>query len=66
MALVQDEIELIVQVNGKLRGKIRVARDTEPAVIERFALESEQVRKFVPGEVKKIVIVPGRLVNIVV
>ena len=66
MALVQDEIELIVQVNGKLRGKIRVARDTESAVIERLALESEQVRKFVAGEVKKIVIVPGRLVNIVV
>jgi leucyl-tRNA synthetase len=65
-ALVQDEIELIVQVNGKLRGKIRVARNTESSAIERFALESEQVRKFVPGEVKKVVIVPGRLVNIVV
>ncbi len=65
-ALVQDEIELIVQVNGKLRGKIRVARDTELAAIERFALESEQVRKFVAGEIKKIVVVPGRLVNIVV
>ena len=46
-ALVQDEIELIVQVNGKLRGKIRVARDTRPAVIERLALKSDQVRKFV-------------------
>ncbi|SDA20721.1 leucyl-tRNA synthetase [Nitrosospira sp. Nsp18] len=66
MALIQDEIELIVQVNGKLRGKIRVARDTESAAIERFALESEQVRKFVTGEIKKIVVVPGRLVNIVV
>jgi leucyl-tRNA synthetase len=66
MALIQDEIELIVQVNGKLRGKIRVARDTESAAIERFALESEQVRKFVVGEIKKIVVVPGRLVNIVV
>lgn len=65
-ALVQDEVELIVQVNGKLRGRIRVARDTEPAIIERLALESEPVRKFIAGEVKKIVIVPGRLVNIVV
>ncbi|WP_025040458.1 leucine--tRNA ligase [Nitrosospira briensis] len=65
-ALVQDEVELIVQVNGKLRGKIRVARDTEPTIIERLALESEPVRKFIAGEVKKIVIVPGRLVNIVV
>jgi leucyl-tRNA synthetase len=66
-ALVQDEIELIVQVNGKLRGKIRIARDTKPAVIERLALESDQVRKFIAGEnVKKVVMVPGRLVNIVV
>ncbi len=66
-ALVQDEIELIVQVNGKLRGKIRIARDTKPAVIERLALESDQVRKFVGGDnVKKVVMVPGRLINIVV
>ncbi len=66
-ALVQDEIELIVQVNGKLRGKIRVARDTKPAVIERLALENDQVQKFVAGDVvKKVVMVPGRLVNIVV
>jgi leucyl-tRNA synthetase len=66
-ALVQDEIELIVQVNGKLRGKIRIARDTKPAVIERLALESDQVQKFIGGDnVKKVVMVPGRLVNIVV
>ncbi|SEP03181.1 leucine--tRNA ligase [Nitrosovibrio sp. Nv6] len=66
-ALVQDEIELIVQVNGKLRGKIRVASDTKPAVIERLALENDQVQKFVAGDtVKKVVMVPGRLVNIVV
>ena len=66
-ALVQDEIELIVQVNGKLRGKISVARDTRPEVIERLALENDQAQKFVGNQqVKKVVIVPGRLVNIVV
>ena len=66
-ALVQDEIELIVQVNGKLRGKIRIAADTKPAVIEQLALENEQVRRFMDGKaVKKVVMVPGKLVNIVI
>ncbi|MBA4141592.1 MAG: leucine--tRNA ligase [Nitrosospira sp.] len=66
-ALVQDEIELIVQVNGKLRDKIRIARDAQPAVVERLALESDQVRKYILDKtVKKVIMVPGRLVNIVV
>jgi leucyl-tRNA synthetase len=66
-ALVQDEIELIVQVNGKLRGKIRVASDTKPVVIEQLALENEQVRRFIDGKaVKKVVMVPGKLINIVI
>ncbi len=66
-ALVQDEIELIVQVNGKLRGKIRVAADTKPVIIEQLALENGQVRRFIDGKaVKKVVMVPGKLVNIVI
>jgi leucyl-tRNA synthetase len=66
-ALVQDEIELIVQVNGKLRGKIRVAADTKPVVIEQLALENEQVRRFMDGKAVKIVVmVPGKLINIVI
>ena len=66
-ALVQDEIELIVQVNGKLRGRIRIATDEKPAAIQRLALEDDQVRKFIAGNtVKKVVLVPGRLINIVV
>jgi len=66
-ALEQDEIELVVQVNGKLRGNIRVAKTAGKDVIEAAALASEQVRKFVAGQsVKKIVVVPGRLVNVVV
>jgi leucyl-tRNA synthetase len=66
-ALEQDEIELVVQVNGKLRGNIRVARTAGKDVIEAAALASEQVQKFVAGQsVKKVVVVPGRLVNVVV
>jgi leucyl-tRNA synthetase len=66
-ALMQDEIELVLQVNGKLRGQMRVARDAERATIEQLALANEQVQKFVAGQtVKKVVVVPGRLVNIVV
>jgi leucyl-tRNA synthetase len=66
-ALVQDEITLIVQVNGKLRGQILVAKDTEREAIERIALENEQVMKHINGQaIKKVIVVPGRLVNIVV
>ncbi|MFH1044732.1 MAG: leucine--tRNA ligase [Pseudomonadota bacterium] len=66
-ALERDEIELVVQVNGKLRGNIRVARTAGKDAIEAAALASEQVQKFVAGQtVKKIVVVPGRLVNVVV
>ncbi|MEE8618136.1 MAG: leucine--tRNA ligase, partial [Nitrosomonadaceae bacterium] len=65
--LVQDEIEMVVQVNGKLRGKIRVVKDAERAAIEHIALDNDQVQKFVAGHVvKKVVVVPGRLVNIVI
>lgn len=66
-ALVQDEIKLVVQVNGKLRGEILVAQDADKTVIEQTALENEQVKKFVEGAaIKKIIVVPGKLVSIVV
>ena len=66
-AMVQDEIKLIVQVNGKLRGEINVAKDARKDAIEHAALTNEQVLKFIEGQaVKKIIVVPGRLVNIVV
>jgi leucyl-tRNA synthetase len=65
--LVQDEIEMVVQVNGKLRGQIRVVKEAEREAIERIALDNEQVQKFVAGHtIKKIVVVPRRLVNIVI
>ncbi len=65
-ALVQDEIEMMVQVNGKLRGSIRVAKDMPKEQIEALALGHEHVLKFITGTPKKIIVVPGRLVSIVV
>lgn len=60
------ERELIVQVNGKLRSRIRVAAAATDTVIEQLALADATVQKFVTSAPKKIVIVPGRLVNIVI
>jgi len=66
-ALEQDEIELVVQVNGKLRGSIRVPKAADRGAIEQLALSNPNVQKFVAGHnVKKVVVVPGRLVNLVV
>ncbi|AVS97022.1 leucine--tRNA ligase [Paracidovorax avenae] len=66
-ALVQDEIELVLQINGKLRGAIRVPAGADKAEIERIALASEDFHKHAAGAApKKVVVVPGRLVNVVV
>jgi leucyl-tRNA synthetase len=66
-ALVQDEVELVVQVQGKLRGRIRMARDAAEEAIRAAALAEDNVARFVDGRpVRKVIIVPGRLVNIVV
>ena len=66
-ALVQDEIELMLQVNGKLRGSILVPAQADKAEIERIALASEAFVKQAAGATpKKVVVVPGRLVNVVV
>jgi leucyl-tRNA synthetase len=65
-ALEQAEIELMIQVNGKLRGSIVVAKDADKAMIEAAALANETVQKFIEGTPKKIIVVPGKLVNIVV
>jgi leucyl-tRNA synthetase len=66
-ALVQDEEELVLQVNGKHRGNIRVKVGAERTAIEAMALASEAAQKFMEGKpAKKVVVVPGRLVNIVV
>jgi leucyl-tRNA synthetase len=65
-ALEQDEIELVLQVNGKLRGNLRVAKNADKATLELLALAHEAVQKHLAGAApKKIVVVPGRLINIV-
>ena len=65
-ALEQDEITLVIQVNGKLRGNMRIAKDAGKAAIEAAALANESVAKFLTSPPKKIIVVPGRLVNIVI
>jgi leucyl-tRNA synthetase len=66
-ALVQDEIELMLQVNGKLRGSIKVPAAADKGAIEAAALASPDFAKFAEGKpAKKVIVVPGRLVNVVV
>ncbi|WP_428421476.1 leucine--tRNA ligase [Methylibium sp.] len=66
-ALVQDEIEYVLQVNGKLRGALTVPASADRAAIEAAALASPELAKFAEGRTpKKVVVVPGRLVNVVV
>jgi leucyl-tRNA synthetase len=66
-ALAQTEIELMLQVNGKLRGSIRVPADASKHAIEAAALKSPEFIKFAEGKrPKKVIVVPGRLVNVVV
>ncbi|HEY5703068.1 MAG TPA: leucine--tRNA ligase [Gammaproteobacteria bacterium] len=65
--LEQDEIQLIVQVNGKLRGRVRVPVEATDELIQEQALDDENVGRFVEGKtIRKVIIVPGKLVNIVV
>ena len=65
-ALVQDEIELMLQVNGKLRGSLQVPASADKAAIEAAAIASPAAQKHLEGKApKKVVVVPGRLVNIV-
>ncbi|MDO8207777.1 MAG: leucine--tRNA ligase [Gallionella sp.] len=66
-AMVQDEIELMIQINGKLRGSLTVAKTTDKATLEQLALAHEVVQKQLAGaQPTKIIVVPGRLINIVV
>ena len=66
-ALVQDSILIVLQVNGKLRDKIEVARDSAKEELEKAALASEAVQRFCEGKtIRKVIVVPGRLVNVVV
>ncbi|MDN3520606.1 leucine--tRNA ligase [Halomonas ramblicola] len=66
-ALARDSIELVVQVNGKLRARIQVAADADKAAIEAEAFAAENVQRHTEGKtIRKVIVVPGKLVNIVV
>jgi len=66
-ALVQEKIQLIVQINGKLRARIKVPADADQGTIKATALAEEKVLRFTEGKsIKKVIIVPGKLVNIVI
>jgi leucyl-tRNA synthetase len=66
-ALIQDEVQIIVQVNGKLRAKLMFGVDTDKAQVEAQALVDENITKFTEGKtIVKVIVVPNKLVNIVV
>ena len=65
-ALTRDSIEMVVQVNGKVRAKMEVAADTDKGAVEASALAQDNVQRFLDGvTVRKVIVVPGKLVNIV-
>ena len=66
-ALVQEELVVVVQVNGKLRSRFQVATDTDEETLREMALSDERIAKFINGQgVKKVIVVKNKLVNIVV
>ncbi|WP_096551624.1 leucine--tRNA ligase [Ureibacillus thermosphaericus] len=65
--LVDDEVEIVVQVNGKVRSKVKVAKDASKEQLEEIAKEDEKVKELVEGkEIVKVITIQGKLVNIVV
>jgi leucyl-tRNA synthetase len=65
-ALTRDEIDIVVQVNGKVRAKIAVAADADKDAVQEIALAHENVQRFTEGvSIRKIIVVPGKLVNVV-
>lgn len=65
-ALVSSTIEYVVQVNGKMRGKVEVAADADKAAVEKAALDNPNVQRFIEGlTIRKVIVVPNKLINIV-
>ena len=65
-ALLQENVEYVVQVNGKLRARIRVAADAGREAVEKLACEDADVRRFIgEAQIRKVIVVPGKLVNVV-
>lgn len=66
-ALARDSLEIVVQVNGKVRARMEVAADAKREALEAAALAQDNARRFIDGKtVRKVIVVPGKLVNIVV
>ena len=66
-ALVKDTVEIVLQINGKVKEKLMVAADADKAALEKIALENEKIKELTEGKtVVKVIAVPGRLINIVV
>ncbi|HLR51840.1 MAG TPA: leucine--tRNA ligase [Candidatus Avamphibacillus sp.] len=64
--LVEDEVEIVLQVMGKVRAKMSVAKDIDKKELEKQALENEKIQEWIDGKtVRKVIVVPGKLVNIV-
>ena len=64
--LVESTVEIMVQVNGKLRGKFKISKDSSKDELEKEAMSLEHVQKFLEGkEVKKVIVIPNKIVNIV-
>ncbi|MFS0674411.1 leucine--tRNA ligase [Ornithinibacillus sp. 179-J 7C1 HS] len=64
--LVEDEVEIVIQVMGKVRSKINVSKDIGKDDLEKLALEDEAIQEWIAGKtIRKVVVVPGKLVNIV-
>ena len=62
-----DQITLVVQINGKVRARVEVDRDTDKQELESIALSNDRIRQLIEGKtVKKVIVVPNKLVNIVV
>jgi leucyl-tRNA synthetase len=65
--LVRDSLEMVIQVNGKLRGKMQIKADADRTVCEEMALKNEQVRRYInDAPIKRVIVVPDKLVNIVI
>ncbi len=66
-ALIAEEVNIVVQINGKLRGSFTASPDSDNSELEKKALEVEKIKPYLEGKtVKKVIVVPGKLVNIVV
>ncbi|BCU06372.1 leucine--tRNA ligase [Allochromatium tepidum] len=66
-ALKQDSLDYVVQVNGKVRGSVKVPADADRATVQAAALDNEQIAKFIDGKpIRKAILVPGKLLNLVI